>query len=253
MRRFFVGILTVLGLSAMAGAMPAAAQDSATPVPEEPRPGAALTIAKMNCPPVMPDENLDPANCTTPAQGVQFFVANPNTDNIEFGATKGDGLVSFPLDNYILSPDGSEVSLGEVLANNPYGEVTGYTVACTRNGDALGFDYEQIEVQPGGMTYGIRFTAHPGDQIACEWYDALASTGGEQPDPGQPGADQPGADKPAANQPDTHHQSSDPVKTLPATGSGAAIAGGSSQPAWLLGGAMLTLAGGLGIRRATRR
>ena len=45
----------------------------------------------------------------------QFFTANPNTGNVAFGNTSGDGLVSFPLDQFAISPEGAAVEVGMIV------------------------------------------------------------------------------------------------------------------------------------------
>lgn len=156
--------------------------NDSSPVPaEDQQDSGSLTISTYTCPPTGPDSETDPAECTEPAAGVEFAIGTPNSGNVEFGTTEEDGVISFALDAFDLSPEADAVSVGEVLASNPYGEVSGYTIACTKNdGELLEFAYEQGEVAPGGATFGIEFSFEPGDQISCDWFNTLANTGEEE-------------------------------------------------------------------------
>ncbi|MGH2560359.1 MAG: hypothetical protein ACRDJH_14955 [Thermomicrobiales bacterium] len=165
MRHLMLALVTVLTLTISVGST-ASGQEA-----------GALTIGKSICPPGLRGDQIDPAACTEPAAGVEFFIANPNTDNVEFGTTRGDGLVSFPLDRFAGYPEDSPVDIGEVAASNPYGDLTGYLVNCTKNGEPLAVEYTRDEVAPGGLFFGIRITVIEGDQVACEWFDSHATQG----------------------------------------------------------------------------
>lgn len=238
MQRLSLGLCLFLllagGLSG-AGAAGAAAQEV-----------GALAIAKWICPPGLAGDEIDPAACTEAAADVEFFAANPGTDNVAFGGTGGDGLVSFPLDQFALSPEGSAVDVGEVLAANPYGEVTGYLVSCTRNGERLEFSYESGDVQPGGATLGIQFTVYAGDQIACEWYDSHASA--QEPKEPTP------TPAPDEDDEDDQDDTGGPITRLPSTGSGAHAAriAGVPTAGWLATAALIVLTAGLGVRRVVK-
>lgn len=228
MSRVFVSIVAILTASFVAAG--AAAQGDATPIASQSEPGALVNGVSV-CPPNLEGASIDPADCTEPAANVGFFVANPNTDNVAFGDTGGDGLVSFPLDQFAISPDGALVDVGEILGSNPYGEVSGYLVSCTLNGESLDVDYEVNDVQPGGRTVGIQFTVNEGDQVACEWYDSHTSAGGDNGgDTGEDGG---------------------PVTELPSTGTGPVSDGAGIEA--LIGAALVTLAGAVALRLSLHR
>ncbi len=214
-----VMLASVIVLIASATAAGASAQDAATPVPSSP---GALVNGVSVCPDGLAGDAIDPAACTEPAAGVEFYAANPNTDNVAFGATKGDGLVSFPLDQFAISPEGAPVDLGLIADSNPYGPVTGYLVTCTVNGEPLDFSYQSGDVQPGGATLGIQFSVVEGDQVACEWYLSHAVDDDDTP----------------------------PVTSLPSTGTGGAM---EYVDGALVGGLTLVALGGGGVALAVAR
>lgn len=203
----------------------------------------ALVNGVSTCPPNLDGASIDPAACAEPAAGVGFSVANPNTDNVAFGDTGGDGLVSFPLDQFAISPDGAEVEVGVIAGSDPYGAITGYVASCTRNGEALDVSYVSGEVQPGGATLGIRFTAFPGDQVACEWYlSHAADDGGNDGGNEDSGDDSTGGEQAIGGT----------VTELPTTGAGPAHRG-ERDAALLAGAALVALAGGIASLAVTRR
>lgn len=224
--RVLVSMVAVLSASFMV--MSVSAQEEATPIaPGEP---GALVNGVSICPPNLDGASIDASDCTEPAADVDFYAANPNTDNVATGGTGGDGLVSFPLDQFAISPDGATVEVGFLLDSNPYGAVTGYAVSCTSNGEALDLTYVDSDVQPGGATLGVQFTAFPGDQVACEWF---LSHAGDDGDNGDTGDDQ---------------SSGGPVTQLPTTGSGP-TSWGQGATAMVAGAALIALIGGVATRR----
>ena len=226
--RFLVSIVAVLSASFMV--MSASAQEVATPAPPS-EPGALVNGVSI-CPPNLDGAEIDAADCTEPAANVEFFTANPNTGNVAFGNTGGDGLVSFPLDQFAISPEGAAVEVGMIVDSNPYGAVTGYAVSCSRNGEAMDLEYVNGEVQPGGPTLGVQFTAFAGDQVACEWFLSHAA------DDGDDGADDNGDDQ----------ADDDTVTELPSTGTGPTNWDGGATTT-VVGAALLALIGGIATRR----
>ncbi len=223
---FRVLVNTVAVLSASLMIMGASAQGDATPVsPGEP---GALVNGVSICPPNLDGASIDADDCTDPAVDVDFYAANPNTDNVATGGTGGDGLVSVPLDQFAISPDGATVEVGFLLDSDPYGVVTGYAVSCTNNGEAMDLTYVDSEVQPGGQTLGVQFTAFPGDQVSCEWYLSHAADGGDDQNDGGSGTGD-------------GQSTGGSVTKLPTTGTGSGE--GSSDAAALGGMALLSVVG----------
>ncbi len=223
--RVLVSIVAVL--SALFMVMGASAQGNATPMAPV-GPGALVNGVSI-CPPNLDGASIDADDCTEPAVDVAFIAANPNTGNVATGDTGGDGLVSFPLDQFATSPDGATVEVGILLDSDPYGAVTGYAVSCTSNGEAMDLAYVDGEVQPGGKTLGIQFTAFPGDQVACEWYLSHAGDTGRDT-----GDDQ---------------SSGGTVTQLPTTGTGP-MGWGDGATAMVAGAALLALVAGVATRRS---
>lgn len=233
MSRVFVSIVAILTASFVAAG--AAAQGDATPIASQSEPGALVNGVSV-CPPNLEGASIDPADCTEPAANVGFFVANPNTDNVAFGDTGGDGLVSFPLDQFAIGGEnGAEVEIGAIAGSNPYGTISGYAVGCTRNGEPMDLQYVSGDVQPGGATLGVRFVAFPGDQVACEWFLSHAADDG----PDESG----------------DQSSGGPVTALPSTGTGDGNeTSGIGVDAAALGGvALLSVAGVAVALVASRR
>jgi hypothetical protein len=224
MSRVFISVVAILTVSFVAAG--AAAQGDAAPIAAQSEPGALVNGVSV-CPPNLEGASINAADCAEPAADVGFFVANPNTDNVAFGDTGGDGLVSFPLDQFAIGGEnGAEVEIGVISGSNPYGAISGYTVGCTRNGEAMDLQYVSGDVQPGGATLGVRFTAFPGDQVACEWFLSHV-------------ADDDGSD-------DSGDQSTGgPVTALPSTGTGTdnETSGIGVDTAAMGGVALLSLAG----------
>lgn len=229
--RFLVSVVAVLSASFMV--MSASAQEVATPAsPSDP---GALVNGVSVCPPNLDGASIDAADCSEPAANVQFFAANPNTDNVAFGDTGGDGLVAFPLDQFAISPEGATVEVGMILDSNPYGAVTGYAVSCTNFGEAMDVIYVDGDVQPGGPTLGVQFTAFPGDQVACEWFLSHAGDDGGDNDNGD-------------DQSDGDQNDDGAVTELPSTGSGTTN-WGEGATTMVAGAALLALIGGVATRR----
>jgi hypothetical protein len=221
--RVFISLFFIIAASG-AGLAGTAAQE----------PGALVNGVSV-CPPNLEGASINAADCAEPAANVGFYAANPNTDNVAFGDTGGDGLVSFPLDRFAINPDGATVEVGVIAGSDPYGEIAGYAVSCTNNGEAMDLSYVSSEVQPGGSTLGVQFTIVPGDQVACEWY--LSHAGDETPAPPS------GGETPAP-------PSGGPVTSLPTTGTGSA--GGGSDAVLPVGLSLLVLAAGLAALVASR-
>jgi hypothetical protein len=229
MSRIFVSIVVVLTASFLAAG--ASAQEAATPIASG-EPGALVNGVAV-CPPNLEGADIDPADCSEPAANVGFYAANPNTDNVAFGDTVGDGLVSFPLDQFAINPEGATVEVGVIGDADPYGAITGYAVSCTNNGAPIDVSYVSGEVQPGGATLGVQFTAIPGDQVACEWYLSHAGDDGGNDDASN---DQSGGGT---------------VIQLPSTGTGGDTGGVDTA---LLGGlGLLAMVGGVISLVATRQ
>lgn len=186
-------------------------------------PGADVN-AVMICPPDLGNDEIAPDDCTEPAAGIEFYIANPNTDNVEFGTTGGDGMVSFPLDKFAISPEGAQVEIGALIDSNPHGAITGHLVGCTQNGESLSPDTINTVINPGGTALAVQLTVAEGDQVSCEWF--LSHHSGE--------AGEEGGDESASE--------------LPRTGSGAALEPTGNHSALVLGGALASvLTGGAAI------
>lgn len=144
----------------------------ATEAPATEPPPAQESGALVNgvavCPPGFTSDQIDPADCTEPAAGVVFYAANPNTDNVAFGATGSDGVVDFPLDQFAIG--------------GPDDAVSGAAVSCEPAGSGLA----SSAVQAGGASLAVQFgEVVPGDQIACEWFlshGSLADDGDDADD-----------------------------------------------------------------------
>ncbi|HEY8446958.1 MAG TPA: hypothetical protein VIL01_07595 [Thermomicrobiales bacterium] len=173
MRFRFLAVVAMLGLaiaSLAAHAPSAAAQDNA----------GSLIIGVATCPEGYAGDNYA-EDCTTPAEGIDFALATPHTDNVEMTTSRGDGLVTFSLANFDLNPEGPN----PVVVGEPAAEGLDYAVFCSKNGgEALDFSYETIDFEPGGPLLGISFEFETGDEIACEWYNIPAG-GGDDVDDGE--------------------------------------------------------------------
>lgn len=197
--------LALRGLAALAIALSfGAAVVSSISLTAAQEAGAHVNGAAL-CPPGLENDAIDPLACARPAIGIEFYIANPGTGNVEFGTTGGDGLVGFPLDRFALSPEGTVVEVGAILNSDPYGIVTGLSVACNQNGEPAGSGVIEGEVQPGGASLATHFTVFEGDQISCEWF--FSHQGEDGTETGDP-----------------------PIAELPATGAGAAQGSNSSTP-----------------------
>lgn len=234
MRRLTIRVLISLFVLITAGA-------GFAPLASAQEPGALVNGVAV-CPQDLDGASIDPAACAEPAANVGFYAANPNTGNVAFGDTGGDGLVSFALDQFAINPDGATVEVGLILGSDPYGAVAGHIVGCSRNGEALELTWLDSAVQPGGASLAVQFTVFPGDQVACEWYVSHASDIGDIETP--PAADD-GADD---DQSGGDRQATGPVTALPSTGAGSGE-DGSGDAALLAGAAAVALAGGIaGVR-----
>jgi hypothetical protein len=138
----------------------------------------SLILSVFDCPEGYEDDNYA-ADCTTPAEGVEFTIATPNTGNTETTAVRGDGLATFSLALYDLDPNALDtVSVGE-----PATQTSDYAVFCTLGGDGeLDFSYETIDFEPGGPLLGIAFDFDTGDDVACEWYRLRLTMPGDDDD-----------------------------------------------------------------------
>jgi hypothetical protein len=176
--------------------------------------GSSLVLGVMQCPDGYDGDNFAD-DCTTPAEGIEFSIGTPNTDNTETTASRGDGLTTFSLAPYDRDPN----SLDTVSVGEPATQTSDYAVFCTVNGsDPLDFSYESIDFAPGGPLLGITFDFNTGDDVACDWYRIRRPMPGEDDDGGD-------------------------VDQLPTTGAGpvARISGGSRTPlSTLVGLALLT-------------
>jgi hypothetical protein len=173
----------------------------------------SLIIGVARCPAGYTGENYA-GDCTTPDVGIAFTIATPNTGNTETTTSRGDGLATFSLAPYDLDPTGPDiVSVGE-----PVSATGEYAVFCTKNdGEPLDFDYETIDVEPGGPLLGNSYAFDTGDNIACEWYNIPVAGGS---DAGQ----------------------------LPRTGAGSVTTGDSSQSRLLVSLVALLVLAGLSTR-----
>lgn len=221
--RGLMALVAALALGAVGAgvAAPAMAQE----------PGAAVN-GVMVCPPDLGNGEIDPNECIEPAAGVEVYMANPNTDNVEFGTTGGDGLVSFPLDRFALSPEGALVEIGILVESNPYGPLTGHVVGCSRNGEPLDTGTINTVVNPGGTALAVQLTVFEGDQVSCEWFlSHHTSDVGEE-------------------------DGATPADRLPATGTGIADGTAGHRSAQVLGavlGSTITGGAALAVRRTVTR
>jgi hypothetical protein len=171
MERRTIALLATIGLALtlLAARAPAASAQDA----------GSLIIGVSECPAGYDGQDYA-ADCTTPAEGIDFAIATPNTDNVEMTTSRGDGLVTFSLAPYDLNPDVPDpVNVGEAISG------VDYVVFCTRNGEALDFAYETIDFEPGGPLLGISFEIEPIDEIACEWYNIPPASGDGDDDSGE--------------------------------------------------------------------
>lgn len=158
-KRHAIALLVALGLG-FAGL-------TAHPPATSAQDAGSLIIAVSTCP-----EGYDggdyATDCATPAAGIDFVIATPNTGNVETTTSRADGLATFSLAPFDLNPDAPDrVSVGE-----PAAQALDYAVICTKNdGEPLDFAYETIDAEPGGPLFGISFEVETGEHVACEWYN----------------------------------------------------------------------------------
>lgn len=176
MRRW---LLTSIGsfalMLALSPALSASAQD-----------GGFLIIGVFQCPEGYSGSDFAD-DCEEPAAGIEFYIATPNTGNVDSTTSGGDGLVTFSLEPFDLNPTAADV----VNVGEPATQTGDYAVSCSMNGDeAFEFMTETLHFEPAGPLLGMTFSFNTGDDIACEWYrltsplqdDVEPPVGGEQID-----------------------------------------------------------------------
>jgi hypothetical protein len=126
----------------------------------------SITVYNVACPPGYDGD--DPyADCyDAPIAGAGFQVGLLDSEDevISDGATDATGLITLSLAD--MTP--GEVRLGQIV-NGEYEE---YIVACTKNGgNPVDFEYQPIQIDPGGDFWAIDLAVEPGDDVRCDWFD----------------------------------------------------------------------------------